>query len=247
MYQETAHFYGFFVDCADSTNERVQLILSELTASPVTLLDIGAGNGEIAFELAKVSQVVHCLEPSFSMHSILVDRLNHKPGLHKKISVYPNKIEDIRSPINADTAYASSVLSHLNFDEKLSLMKAVRKNLKPQGIFIFNLVRQVEARPDKPLTLIGEKTIGEVTYRHYDSSQQMGSNKKKVTWKFEVESPATGLQVYEESFLLNLESDESIRVLLTESGFRKIREYGSWKKDPSDSSQPGVVLVTQLV
>lgn len=243
MYQETAHFYDFFNHDTTDTRTRARLIAGALKTSSAVLLDIGAGNGDIAFELAGAGHTLHCLEPSLSMHGILLERLSKRADLHSRVSAYSRRIEELVAPLNADLAYASSVFSHLNYGERLSLMRSLRGQLKPGGIFIFNLVRQVAGRPDKPLTLIGEKRVGEVTYRHFDAAEQVGADRRRVTWKFEVESRATGLKAYEESFVLNLDTEETVRTLLAEAGFTHVAEYGDWGGGVVDASAAGWVLV----
>lgn len=245
MYHATAHFYGFFDADMSDAERRVRFISQFLGSKSQTLIDVGAGNGEIAFRFARLGYKVHCLEPSRSMNAILLERLAHQSDLHLKVSAYPCLVEDLKESLQANFAYASSVFSHLSFDARLSLMRSLKSHLLKNGLFVFNGVRQIGNRTDKPFTLLAEKKIGDVTYRHFDSAEQIRFDKRKVNWRFETESPFSGKQVFEESFLLNLDNSDSIQKLLTESGFELIEEFGSWEKEDRDKTKTGMVIVAR--
>ena len=246
MYQDTAQFLSLFQDSNSESLQRVGLIQSFLPSGSRSVLDIGAGHGEMALLIAECGHRVHCLEPSRSSHALLLEKVARRPDLQNRISIYASFLENLCSSLDVDLAYASSVFSHLDFYARLSLLKRLREHLRPSGTLIFNVVRQV-TRPDKPLTLRGEKKIGDVTYRHFDSAEQLSSERRRVKWRFEIESKAQGLTAFEEDFILNLDTDESLKSLLSEAGYECIAEFGSWAKAPVASEQTGRVIVAKLV
>lgn len=100
-------------------------------------------------------------------------------------------------------------------------------------------------RASKPLTLLKEKTLGDVTYRHFDSADQIAPDKRKVIWRFETESALHGHHIFEESFLLHLDDVHSIQALMDAAGFEQIDQFGSWSTDDLETTKPGWVIVAR--
>jgi SAM-dependent methyltransferase len=242
MYQETSHLYDFFGAGSEESPKRAAFILSFLSNKGL-IVDVGAGNGEIAFHLAHEGHRLFCFEPSSSMSSILFERAAREINGTDQVSVFPVKVEELKSSLGADLAFASSVFSHLSKEERTSLLRGLRHHLKPGGLFIFNCVQFVPSRPDRPLTKIGERVLGGVFYRHFDSARQMNQLIRKVTWKFEIEYRGQVLNEYAEDFFLQMDSEEGVRSLLEAEGFQVVNFFGSYEKVPSEKDRPGFVVV----
>ena len=124
-------------------------------------------------------------------------------------------------------------------------MRGLHRHLKPGGIFILNCVQFVTGRPDKPFTKIGERIVGEIIYRQFDSSEQIDPSRRKVTWKFEVEYRGKILEEHSEDFYLQMDSKEGLRSLLEVAGFRVRDVFGSYGREPMGGQKPGFVVIAQ--
>jgi hypothetical protein len=91
--------------------------------------------------------------------------------------------------------------------------------------------------------MIGEKTVGDVIYRHYSSSEQLDAQARKVTWKFEVEYKGQVLKEYIEEFTLSMDSPETLESLLGSSGFQLLEVFGSYEGMQVDPGKPGFICV----
>ncbi len=242
MYQESAHFYDFFGAGSEESAKRAEFIDS-FQPNEGSIIDVGAGNGEIAFHLASMGYRLFCFEPSPSMSSILIERVARKRQGTDRISVFPLRVEELENALGADLAFASSVFSHLSTEERKSLLRGLWRHLKPGGLFIFNCVQLFAGCFDKPLTKIGERVLGGVCYRHFDSARQTDELTRKVTWKFEIEYQGQVLKEHTEDFYLRMDLEEDIRSLLEAEGFRVRNFLRSFEMEPSEKGRPGFVVI----
>jgi len=243
MYPETAPFYDLFGGSAAETQNRAEFVASFLKNKSSLIVDVGAGTGQMAFELADEGYNVACFEPSVSMHALLLDRLRTRKDLHNQVSAFPCHLENVEYHLNADAVCAFSVFSHVSREKRLSMLKGAHYHLKLGGLLVFNCVQFVSARQDQPLALMNEKKIGKVTYRHFASSSGISKDQRLVTFKFEVEHGSQMIRKYEEEFTLSLDTKEQIENLLTEAGFQLATCYSTTQKDPYSVDAPGFIVV----
>ncbi len=242
MYLETSHFYDLFGSGNQESARRASFILDCLP-NQSSIIDIGAGSGEISFQLARKGHRIYSFEPSPSMFSILADRIAQRKEIQNQISIFPVKLEELTCSLQGDLAFASSVFSHLSLEARSLILKGTHHHLKPDGKFIFNCVQFLASRTDKPLSKIGERAIGKTIYRHFDSSQQIDYFTRKVTWKFEIEYEGQCLKEYVEDFFIHMDSPESVRSLLQSEGFRIENIFGSFDGTPIEKNSPSFVVV----
>lgn len=243
MYPETAQFYDLFGGSSDLCLKRVAFISKYLKNKNSLLIDIGAGTGEMAFELADEGYSVSCFEPSASMHAILLDRLRNRKDLHSQISVFPCFLETVERPLAADTAYAFSVFSHVSHEKRLSMLKGVYYHLKLGGLLMFNCVQHVPGRVDQPLAMVNEKKLGKLNYRHFAASKGIDKDHREVTFQFEVAHGDQVLKKYEDKFTLSLDTKQGIEELLKSAGFRMAECYSDTDSTPYSEHSPGFIVV----
>lgn len=243
LYQNTAQFYDLFGDSSHETARRANFLSSLLRDGPARVIDAGAGTGDIAFRLAKMGHELFCFESSSSMHTILLDRLKAQRDLHTRFSAFPIRVEELNADLGVNLAFALNVFSHLSREGRVSLLKGLRRHVHPNGLLVFNCAQYHPDRTDQPLEKIGEKVIGDVTYRHFASSEGIDLSRRKITFKFEVARSDQLLKLFEEEFILYLDSPEEIDELLSSAGFRKIELYGNYEKAPYRGLSPGFVVV----
>lgn len=243
MYPETAQFYDLFGGSSLESEKRAAFMSKYLKNKNSSLIDIGSGTGETAFELADEGYSVFCFEPSPSMYGILLERLRSRKDLHNLVSAFPCYLETVERPLAADAAYAFSVFSHVSREKRLSLLKGVYYHLKLGGLMVFNCVQAVPGRVDQALALVNEKKLGKLSYRHYAASRSLGSQSREVIFQFEVAHGDQVLKRYEDKFTLALDTKEDIEKLLGEAGFRMAECFSNVDRDSYSLDSPGFTVV----
>ncbi len=128
-------------------------------------MEIGAGTGRIAVELAAQSVHVYCVEPDAAMRSALLTKVAQRPEVHPFLTVIPDEGADFELGRMVPLACADKVLQHfLTDDEMLAMLRNLRRHLEPEGLFLFNAMGAQEPK-DVPPTVWGEKRVGEMLYR----------------------------------------------------------------------------------
>ncbi len=243
MYPETAQFYDLFGGSSLEATKRAEFVAKYLKNKSSSLIDIGAGTGETAFELADEGFSVSCFEPSASMHALLLDRVRSRKDLHNQVSVFPCYLENVERPLAADAAYAFSVFSHVSHEKRMSMLKGVYYHLKLGGLFIFNCVQYVPQRLDQPLAMVNEKRLGKLTYRHFAASEGVSQSERQITFQFEVDHGDQVLKRYQDQFTLRLDTKEGVEQLLKDAGFRMAECYSNVDKEEYSVDSPGFTVV----
>lgn len=243
MYPETAQFYDLFGGSSVESVKRAAFVARYLKNKNSSLIDIGSGTGEAAFNLADEGYSVSCFEPSASMYALLLDRVRSRKDLHNQVSAFPCYLENVERPLAADAAYAFSVFSHVSNEKRLSMLKAVYYHLKLGGLFIFNCVQPVEGRVDQPLAMVNEKKLGKLTYRHFAASEALSPTERQITFQFEVAHGDQIIKRYQDQFMLRLDTKEEVEQLLKKAGFRIAECYSNVDKEEYSAGSPGFTIV----
>jgi len=180
------------------------------------LLDLGCGTGKLAGIFLDKGYHMTCADVSVEMLSVLYDRL----GSHKNLQVLEAAAEEIGTIGSFDAVLMNcDVVNHIIDKRDLKLaLRNVYDNLKPGGIFLFDIVTDKKLRD-----LLGDNTFTEETDdafiiwqntwdKPYSESRMTIFAKDGKTWRR-----------HEESQLMRAYSEEELKEMLTKLGFRKIR------------------------
>jgi SAM-dependent methyltransferase len=245
MHNHTAQFYDFFGKNTSENQSRFQMIKEYLNEPYVPVIEIGPGTGEMTQFFAEMGCHVYAAEPSSSMYSIFLDRLNQFPKTQNLISPLPCPLSDIKVSLQADLAYATSVFSHLNPQERVDLLKSLHQHLRPQGHFIFNCQQFLPERQASALTQISQKHVGKVLYKYLAKADAPSEKEQKVTFRFEVDFQNQLLNFYEDNFTITMDTPTEIESLLETYGFSVEALFTNFKKAPYQSTSAGFVVVAK--
>jgi hypothetical protein len=244
MYQNTAIFYGFFYNGAADAVRRCEFITSLLENQPARIIDMSAGVGDIAFNLAAAGHYVTCFEPCGPMFSTLLDRFKGRREIRHLVSIFPNRIDDFAVQLDADLAVASNVFSHMDDADKRSWMRAVHAQLRAGGKFVFNCVQETPLRPVQPFSEISKKVFGETAIRHFASSTPVEDGaKQSIRFEYRMEFRGKTVCTVADDFTLYMDTPESMTADMEEAGFRDVRLFGSYEGIPPNPDLPGFVIV----
>lgn len=242
MKPQFAEFYDFFAANQVEAEKRSDFVASFLKDRYASLIEVGAGTGELAFLLADEGHSVFCFEPADSMHAIFMDRLRARKDLQSYVSLFPCYLEYLNSPLIVDAIYAFSVFSHLDTPQRKSLLEATRKHLKLGGVLLFNCSQSTAQRSDQQRSLVQEKKVGDIVYKHFASSQALSENQREILFEYEIHYGTQLLKSYKEHFKLHLDTFESVKSLLESTGFKVEQAYSGFDKKPFQEYDPGFVI-----
>lgn len=91
-------------------------------------LDIGGGDGELAFPISEKVRTTFIIEPNYSFYKKLIK--------HKKIRVLNEKWEDVCLNMNFDLILALYVVTYFSQKERKKLIKKMYELLRPGGCIL---------------------------------------------------------------------------------------------------------------
>jgi predicted TPR repeat methyltransferase len=109
------------------------------------MIELAAGNGFLTKEFIKMSFIkeIDVEELGTANVEVLKELKNNNPKIGK---VYGTRIQEFQFEKKYDIIYASQLLAYLTDLEILQLFYKIKKNLKPEGTFIFMEYVHLEKR-----------------------------------------------------------------------------------------------------
>lgn len=244
MYHQIGHFYSFFETSESDLDQISQLIVNTITSESKAVLDIGSGPGDIALQLARRGFTITCVEPSPSMRSVFLSRLNDERSMDPKITLLPGNIETLDLKQHYPIVLVRSVLFLLkDLGQQIRALRSIQRHIGVNGKAIANFVIKRDTK-FKEKKLIGRRTLGESEYLHYSQSRYEG-NVKIVTWIFEMWHQGKCIESHKEDFRVLENSFEEIKCILDQTGLRMIDSYENFsgKNFSTDRSESLIAVL----
>ena len=136
-------YYLSFKDIILVERKRTTKLLFDLfryqfdTTVPQRILDIGCGDGDIAFQFKErfPDNKFYLMDGSEDMLSKAKDKLKGK-DIFAIQKTFENFLSEDSDPMNYNFIYSSNAIHHLNFMSKSQLYAKVYRELAPKGMFI---------------------------------------------------------------------------------------------------------------
>lgn len=205
-------------------------------------LEVGAGTGRIALELAAQGVHVYCVEPSAAMRSALLVKIAQRPEVHPFITVLPAEGADFDLGQKVSLAYAVGVMQHFLTDEEmLAMLRNVQRHLEPDGLFLFDAMGAQEPK-DVPPTQIGEEQVGEMLYRSTYDMRMLSPDYYRFAISYETFCGDRLVESIEESSVRRYVRRESVHRLLHQTGFEVANERVAYDGAPFTGREERVVI-----
>lgn len=231
-YEKAAEYYNLF---ADNIDIPFYLDYAKEAGSPV--LDLAAGTGRVAFELAKKGHEVVAIENSSAMLEVFRKELSqHESSISKRIRLIEADMRDFSLNRKFQLIIIPTSFGHaLTSDEQLSLLRCVYNHLESNGLFILDLFpggRQPEfaSFEEPPVPIDRNRTVSRSGIMKKDPVKQILS----LELTFTIRDANTGDTIDE----IHLKSGAALvfnreaNLLLKLSNLHCIQEYGDFLKNP---------------
>ncbi len=207
------------------------------------LLDVGAGNGEIAFALARRGHEMVCLEPSRTMFALLLGRLPALGADAKRITPLRMSAET-RQRFRIEAAYCCSVFHLVRADAaRRRLLRAIFRQLPPGGRLIFDYVGMPAPQSSAP-RVIAQGRFGAVEYRHWNGVRRLRDTHYAVDWLVEGKLGGATVDRYKESFHVRTDAAGYWPALVAQCGGEVIEIHDGY---PAPGRRTPVVAVNRRV
>lgn len=241
FYEVSPHFYDLTGEWTGPDRPDVRFFLDRALRVG-RALEVGAGTGQIALELAARGVHVYCVEPSAAMRSTLLTKAFQWPEVHQYLTVLPAGGEDFELGRRVPLAYAARVLQHFLTDEEmLAMLRNVRRHLEADGLFLFDALGAKEPE-EVPSTVIGEERVGEVLYRKTYRVRVLSPDYYKFDISYETFRGDQLLECSGASSVSRYVRRESVHRLLERAGFDVSAEFVAHGDTPFTGSEERVVI-----
>lgn len=207
------------------------------------LLDVGAGNGEIAFALARRGHEVVCLEPSQAMFAMLLGRL---PALGERAKCITPLCLGVETQLRfgVEAAYCCSVFHLVRADAaRRRLLRAIFRQLPPGGLLIFDYIATPAPQSSAPQVLARGR-FGGVEYRHWNTVRRQRDELHVVDWLVEAKFGGATVDRYKESFHVRSDPPGYWSALVARCGGEVIETHDGY---PASGRRAPVVAVNRRV
>lgn len=190
------------------------------------ILDIGCGTGELAIELSDIFDSVNAIDPNKQMLDIAVTETEND-----NIEFSVGGMLDVdslfkQSSFDAVLCFGNTVVHLNNIDEISLFFKKVKHILKPDGKFLFQIINYDNVLDNN---VLGLPTIDNDNIK-FERNYYLN---KKGTIDFEtiLTDKKSHKSITNSVELFPLRKREAEKAL-TDAGFRDLKYYSSFKKDP---------------
>jgi SAM-dependent methyltransferase len=224
-----------------------QFYLEEAGKSNGSILDVGCGSGRLMLPMAESGAEVWGIDLSASMLSTARAKAD---ALGLQIPLYEADMRSFQLNQRFATILiaGNSLLHLLTADDILQCLRTVRRHLREDGRFIFDvskwdlalLARGAAER--HPVMVFRHPPHGEVTIEE-SASYNAATQVRDITWF--LSTPATpDFQAIE--YRLRVIFPQELPLLLELAGLRLDMRYGEFTRVPFDTSSPRQVCICSL-
>lgn len=147
-----------------------------------SVLDIGAGVGELAFQLAANGFHVTALEPDAGMYGALLVRLAPRADLQATLTPVPRAAGfDLQQ--HFDACLALAVLHHLDGAARRALFRYAAAHLRAGGLLVVDAPVESAGRAEVPHQLRSERVFGVTRFQHWHAVRRTPGGWQTI-WEF---------------------------------------------------------------
>lgn len=234
-YEKSAHLYDLFDD-KDNID-----FFSYYGKQSEEILDIGAGTGRIAIPLARKGVEVYCVEPSPAMRFEFERKLRGEKDIQNMIVFIEGDASNFDVDGQFPCAYLSGTFDHfLTDEERVASLTNIKKHLLVDGVLIFDLfIGMVDNSTLKPAGFV---RIDGWEYQRSVSRTVVEDDIVEVKLLYEIYHHGELKEKVEETGLVGIIDRESVRSLLSETGYEVVKEYGDYDFTPFEEGDELLII-----
>ena len=212
-------------------------------------LELGVGTARLAIKLAEAGVETWGIDKStYMLNAAKQNLLKLDPVVQSRIHLNLANVVDFLLPERFNLIYFPSCsFDHiLNTIEQRKALKNIRSHIAPGGAYVFDLYLNTEQKSDKNW-FIQMKEIDETRYVVRTGYQTTDFEKRHMSLNMWYELYKNGKMIerYHEGSEVYIHDAKGIRVLLRETGYKIINEYGNHYGKPYTKEDGIIVIVAQ--
>lgn len=139
------------------------LVDADPSAGPV--LDLGAGTGQATAVVARALPQARIIatEPSLAMRIALTNRVAHDPDLRHRVTVLPDRAQDVELPNRLCAVVGFGMIGHLDRADRQRLWQRLTERLPPGAPVVLELMALSTPQVVAPFR-IAREVLGEQVY-----------------------------------------------------------------------------------
>lgn len=242
-----AQFYDLFVpDRTDPSDPSITFFLHYALRAG-NALDLGAGTGRIALNLAKNRIPVVAIEPSYNMRSACLVKAAQLPSVHPYFTLLAGSAESFSLQQQFSLIYASGVSMHwVDTPTWQAVLSRVNAHLSEDGLFILDgIVDQQPLAEDEPMQVVSSRHIGEVLYQTSFGGTWLDDTTYRFSVQYDVVHNGEIVEQFHEHSIRLFMTLEDLKQLLATHGFTITSVFGDYQFGEHNSSSQNIIVVAQ--
>ncbi|MEH7247522.1 class I SAM-dependent methyltransferase [Neobacillus niacini] len=199
-----------------------------------TLLDVGAGTGNMALYLSKEGFKITATEPEEAMANQIREKAtNHSVSVFTKTM---QQLDEFEEPFDGIYSIGNTLVHLNNLEEISEFIHQVYRRLAVDGVFICQIVNFEKVLGNKDFTFpVIQKETFEFK-RRYDVTGE------HVLFTTTLSSAG---QTFSNTTTLFPVTSKQLLPILKESGFQTIETYGNFEKGTYSENSPALIVVAK--
>lgn len=235
-----AQFLDFFAQAGGGAEETA--FLTSLIEPSGRLLDIGAGVGRIAFDLAAAGFNVTALEPDSEMFAALLVRLAQRPELQQRVTPVP-AAAGYAFGARFDMAFSVAVLHLLDPASRAALARYAISQVRTGGRVVLEIPVTSSARLQSPLALVAERRLGDLLVRKYSAMQPVADGWWHTVWRFALVRDEEPIHEVSTTFRWYPMRPQEALELVKHAGLQVTETFGGFAREPFTAGDSRTLIV----
>lgn len=232
--QGIAAYYDLFDPGGPDVRQAASFVLDALPAGG-SLLDVGAGVGQIAMAIAEGGARVTALEPDAEMFAVMLARLSLREDLAERFTPLPMSAARMarfsaREAFDASCCFA--VLHLLPERQQRRLVRLLAESTRRGGKVLLECPMSCGSRSAKPWAPVAQRRFGQTLFERHRAIEAVGDGSWHTHWKFVTHHSGTLLAELTRTFHWRPLAPQDLDAMLAACGLDIVADLGGFDRSP---------------